>query len=193
MAILLPDIQIELSALQYELMGYPNLRSGQSLSLILDGGVLLPDLAADSWFTVQKEALTPHFVHIGPARYAFAGQIRAAELLAEEGEQFAVLLVACGDAPLRITCAPLDDGRLPFGTWETRYVTGLCRVQGVVEEEFTTSLGEQVGVTIGEVARLVLTPGDPHFGEWHTAGELPPTPYRYDRIFLQARLHRQIL
>ena len=80
----LAEIEFELSAHQYELMGYPGLKQGASLSLVLDAGVLLPDTAADSWFAVQTEPVPPQFCMIGPAHYAFAGQIVEADLFKED-------------------------------------------------------------------------------------------------------------
>ncbi|MBW7884280.1 MAG: hypothetical protein H3C34_16885 [Caldilineaceae bacterium] len=186
----LPEIEFELPAHQYELMGYPGLRQGEALSVTLDGGVLLPDPAAEGWFTVQKEALEPRFVHVGPALYGFAGQIVEAELSKEYHEESGMLLVNCGDVLVRVTCAPGEDGRLPYGTWETRYLTGMARFQGIVEEEFTTSIGRPLGVTIWRFRRLVLTPGDTLFGQWHETVELPMQPYRYDRIYITAHVHR---
>ena len=187
----LPEIEFELSSHQYEQMGYPGLRQGQPLWPVLDAGILLPDLAAESWFAVQKEPLPPRLVHIGPALYAFAGQIGQADLRKDDDEETGVLLVDTGLAPLRVTCAPAADGRLPFGTWETRYLTGVGRLQGIVEEEFTSSVGQSVGVTLWSFRRLILTPGDALFGQWHETVDLLPQPFGYDRIYVTARIHRQ--
>ena len=202
----LAEIEFELSAQQYELMGYPALRQGEVLSLVLDAGVLLPDWSADSWFAVQPEPLTPHLVNIGPALYAFAGQIVEADVFragdsagdagsetessAEIGPQTAVVTINCGDAYVRATCAPQEDGLLPWGTWETRYLTGVGRLQGIVEEDYHAAIGRQVGVTIWRFRRLVLRPGDPLFGQWHETVDLPSSPFRYDRIVVTARVHR---
>ncbi len=186
----LTEIEFELPAAQFELMGYPNLKQGQSLSIQLDTGVVVPDLAADAWFAVQHEPLLHRFVAVGNASYAFSGQIREAELARGEDVEVGSLLVECGDVPLRVTCAPGADGRLPYGTWETRYLTGYSRIVGMVEEDFSVGIGKQVGVTIWSFRRLVLTPGDPQFGQWHESYELPATPYRYDRILIAGRLHR---
>lgn len=186
----LPEIEFELSAYQYEQMGYAGLRQGEPLSVVLDAGVLLPDVSAESWFLVQKEAIPAQFVRIAPATYAFAGQIVEAELLQEDDEQTAVLLVNCGLVHLRVTCAPQDDGRLPYGTWETRYLTGVGRVQGLVEEEFKTAIGQPTNLTIWGFRRLILAPGDPLFGQWHESAELLPLPLHYDRVVVTARLHR---
>ena len=83
--------------------------------------------------------------------------------------------------------------RLPWGTWETRYLTGFGRVQGIVEEDFrTASIGRPFGVTIWRFRRLVLTPGDAMFGQWHETVELLPLPYRYDRVYVTARIHRNL-
>lgn len=187
----LPEIEFELSAYQYELMGYPGIRQGEPLSVVLDAGVLLPDVSAESWFAVQKEALPAHFVNVGPAQYAFAGQIVEAELVTEDDEQTAVLLVDCGVVRVRVTCAPQTDGRLPFGTWETRYLSGIGRVQGIVEDEFKTGIGTPTGLTVWRFRRLILRPGDPLFGQWHESAELPPLPLHYDRVIVSARVHRE--
>ena len=185
------EVEFELSAAQFELMGYPNLSQGQPLSLVLDAGVLLPDPAADSWFMVQPESLPTQLVHVGPALYAFSGQIRDAELLQDEDNEMAILLVNCGGVLVRMTCAPGEDGHLPFGTWETRYLAGVGRLQGVVEEDYSSILGENIGATLWSFRRLILTPGDPLFGQWRETSNLPATPFRFDRILIQARLHRQ--
>ena len=149
----LPEIEFELSALQYELMGYPGLTQGQSLTLTLDAGVLLPDSTADSWFTVQQAALPLQLQHVGPAQYAFAGQIVAAELFKQDGADTGIVVVNCGDAPVRVTCGPREDGLLPWGTWETRYLTGFGRLQGIVDEAYTTlwagPSGSRSGVCAG--------------------------------------------
>lgn len=186
----LPEIEFELTAEQYERMGYPGMKQGAPLSAILDAGVLLPDRAAESWFAVQPDALPAQFVRTGPATYAFAGQIIAAELVNADDAQTAVLSVDCGLVHLRVTCAPHADGRLPYGTWETRYLAGIGRVQGIIEDEFKTGIGQPIGCTIWGFRRLLLKPGDPLFGEWRTSVELPPLPLHYDRIVVVARLHR---
>lgn len=184
------EIEFELSAQQHAQIGFPALRQGEPLSVVLDAGVLLPDVAAESWFTVQPEALPARFVSTGPATYAFAGQITEAELVTQDGEQTAVLLVNCGVVHLRVTCAPQADGRLPYGTWETRYLSGVGRVHGVVEEAFKTAIGRPTDCTIWGFRRLVLAPGDPLFGQWHESVELAPLPLHYDRVIVVARVHR---
>jgi hypothetical protein len=186
----LPEIEFELSANQYAQIGFPGLKQGEPVTVVLDAGVLLPDVAAESWFTVQPEPLPAQFVRIGPATYAFAGQITAAEIVTEADEQTAVLSVDCGVVQLRVTCAPLPDGRLPYGTWETRYLSGVGRVQGLLEDEFKTAIGHATGVTIWGFRRLVLQPGDPLFGQWHESTELLPLPLHYDRVVVVARVHR---
>lgn len=190
----LAEIEFELSAQQYELMGYPPLRQGEALPVLLDAGVLLPDWSADSWYAVQPEPLPMRLANIGPALYAFAGQIVEADLFRtdhpETGPQTAIVTVNCGAVFLRITCAPQDDGLLPWGTWETRYLTGVGRLQGVVEDDYHAAVGRALGVTIWRFRRLVLTPGDPLFGQWHETVELPQSPIRYDRIIVTARVHR---
>ncbi|MBE2236519.1 MAG: hypothetical protein IAE81_01935 [Caldilineaceae bacterium] len=186
----LPEIEFELSTYQYEQMGYPGIKQGEPLSVVLDAGVLLPDVAAESWFTVRPEALPAQFVRTGPATYAFAGQIAEAELVIEDDEQTAVLLVDCGVVKLRVTCAPQGDNRLPYGTWETRYLTGVGRVQGLVEDEFKTAIGHATSVTVWGFRRLSLMPGDPLFGQWHDSADLLPLPLHYDRIIVVARVHR---
>jgi hypothetical protein len=189
----LAEIEFELPADQYELMGYRGLQQGESLSVVLDAGVLLPDPAAESWFAVRPEPLEAKFVQIGPAAYAFGGQIVEADLFKSEGAETGVVLVKCGDAVIRVTCAPQEDGMLPWGTWETRYLAGVGRIQGIVEEDFQSGVGRPQGVTIWRFRRLVLTPGDPLFGQWHETIELLPSPFRYDRIFVTARVHRDRL
>lgn len=185
------EIEFVLSASQFALMDYPGLTQGRSITITLDGGVLLPDVAAESWFAVQKESVASRFVKIGPAMYAFAGQITEANLFSEDDEQTAVLLVMCGEIPLRVICAPQDDGRLPFGTWETRYISGLCRLQGIMEDDFATGIGQTVEATVWNTRRLILTPGDPKFGDWHETTELSTSPYRYDLVLITTRLHRK--
>jgi hypothetical protein len=187
----LPEIEFELSSQQYEQMGYPGLRQGQPLWPVLDAGILLPDPGADSWFAVQQEPLPARLIQIGPALYAFAGQIIAADLRKEDDEETGILAVDAGVAPLRVTCAPAADGRLPFGTWETRYLTGVGRLQGIVEEGFTSAVGQTVGVTVWRFRRLILAPGDSLFGQWHETTDLLPQPFGYDRIYVTARVHRQ--
>ena len=94
----LAEIEFELPATQYELMGYPGLRQGESLAVVLDAGVLLPDPLADSWFAVRQEPLPAKLALIGPATYAFAGQIVEADLFKSDGAETGVVLVQCGDA-----------------------------------------------------------------------------------------------
>jgi hypothetical protein len=190
----LTEIEFELPARQFELMGYPAIRQGESLSVILDAGVLLPDPSAESWFTVRQEPVPSRMTLVGPATYAFAGQIVEAELFRDdEGSASAesgVVLVQCGDVAVRVTCAPQEDGMLPWGTWETRYLSGIGRLQGIVEEDFHSGIGRPQGITIWQFRRLILGPGDPLFGQWHETVDLLPSPFRYDRIIVSARLHR---
>ncbi len=185
----LPEIEFELSAAQYAQVGFPGLKQGEPVSIVLDAGVLLPDVVAESWFTVQPP-LPARFVCTGPAADAFAGQITEAELVTQDDEQTAVLSVNCGVVHLRVTCAPQADGRLPYGTWETRYLSGVGRVQGVIEEAFKTAIGPATSCTIWGFRRLLLAPGDPLFGQWHENVELPPLPLHYDRVVVVARVHR---
>ncbi|MBI1298122.1 hypothetical protein GC175_24575 [bacterium] len=186
----LTEIEFELSAEQYALLEYRKLQQGQSFTVTLDGGVLLPDLAATFWFAVQPEALTPAFQAVGPSIYAFAGRIEEAEI--EYGrEQLAHLSINCGSVFLRVTCAPGDDGQLPDGTWETRYIAGIAPVQGLFEENFELAVGRNIDVTLWGFRRLVLTPGDLNFGRWHESVELAPTPFTHDRVYVKARIHRQ--
>lgn len=190
----LAEIEFELSAQQYELMGYPGLRQGETLPVVLDAGVLLPDPSADSWFAVQETPLPARLANIGPAHYAFAGQIVEADLFRTDdpvtGPQTAIVTVNCGAVAVRVTCAPQEDGLLPWGTWETRYLTGVGRLQGIVEEDYHAAVGQPLSVTIWRFRRLVLAPGDPLFGQWHETVELLPAPYRYDRVIVTARVHR---
>jgi hypothetical protein len=189
----LTEIEFELSAHQYELLGYPGLRQGQTLSVVLDAGVLIPDPSADSWFAVQQEPTPAHFQAIGPAFYLFAGQIIEADLFKADGAETGIVLVDCGGVLVRCTCAPQEDGVLPWGTWETRYLTGMGRVQGIVEEDFrTATVGRPFGVTIWRFRRLILAPGDALFGQWHETVDLLPLPYTYDRVYVTARIHRNL-
>jgi hypothetical protein len=190
---MLTEIEFELPAEQIELMGFPRLTQGQPLTVIFDAGILLPDPGANYWFAVQKEALPHRFVRVGRALYAFTGQIEDADIVKEEGIESATVLVNTGDVTFRATCAPGEDGRLPFGTWETRTITGLAHLQGIVEDDFATSIGRPTGVTIWQFRRLLLTPGDVRFGEWYLSAELPDSPYRFDRVLIEARLHRDRL
>lgn len=198
----LQEIEFELPAAQHALMDYAGLRQGQPLTLILDAGVLLPDPAAPAWYAVQKEALPGQVVRTGPATYAFSGQIVAADIGKGEPDdlsepngdgQSAVLLVQCGDLPVRVTCAPQADGVLPWGTWETRYLAGYGLLSGIVEDDFASGIGESVGVTVWHVNRLMLTPGDPNFGRWVESDTLLNMPYSYDRIVVAARVHRRTI
>lgn len=186
----LTEIEFELPAQQFALMEYPGLRQGQPLSLVLDVGVLAPDPAAESWFTVQPEPLEPGLIVVGPAQYAFRGRIVAAELAKEDEIETGVVAIDCGAAVIRAVCAPQEDGRLPWGTWETRFLAGIGHLQGIVEDGSQTAVGVQTGVTLWHFRRLVLTPGDAMFGQWHESVELPPLPFRYDRVFVTARVHR---
>jgi hypothetical protein len=185
------EIEFELPATQFGLIGYPALRQGQAVALQLETGLLLPDPAEDAWYAVTPETLPGRIVKVGPGQYAFSGQIEAAELAKVEEAETATLLVRCAGIPLRLTCGPLADGMLPFGTWETRYLTGYARVFGVFEENFATTIGERVGATIWGFRRLVLGPGDPAFGEWYETTDLLPSPYVYDRVLVTVRIHRR--
>jgi hypothetical protein len=186
----LTEIEFELSPQQFALMGYPFLRQGQPLDVQLQTSELLPEPGADAWFAVRQEPVSPQLIQVGRGLYAFAGQIKQAEIIKDEGLETAALIVQCGEAPVRLMCAPQPDGTLPYGTWETRYVTGTGRLYGLVEEDFAVGVGERIGVTIWGFHRLLLTPGDPAFGQWHESSELPPTPYQYDRVLVTARIHR---
>jgi len=186
----LPQIEFELSAEQFALMGYPRLQQGLPLSLVLDGGVLMPEPGPDPWYAVRKEPLPSRFVQTGPAFYAFAGPIVEADI--EYGrEQMAVMVVDCGIVTLRVACVPYNDGILPQGTWETRFAAGFAATQAIVEESFETSVGRVVNVSLWGFRRLLLSPGDHAFGSWYESSEIPPTPFTYDRLLVQARVHRQ--
>src|SRR5215216_4849672 len=163
----LTEIEFELSPQQFELMGYPHLRQGQPLDVQLQTGELTPEPGADAWYAVRQEALSPQLIQVGRGLYAFAGQIEQADIIRDEGFETAALVVQCGVAPVRLLCGPQADGVLPYGAWETRYVTGTGRLYGVVEEDFTVGVGERIGVTIWGFHRLVLAPADPAFGQWH--------------------------
>lgn len=189
----LTEVEFELSAEQYKLMGFPGLSQGEALTVELETDILLPDAGTDGWFTVQKDRLAPRFIQVAPAMYAFSGEIEVAEIDQEDEQESAVLLVQCGDIPLRVTCGPGADGRLPYGTWETRQLTGFSRVHGIVESSFATAIGRPIGATIWGFRRLVLTPGDAVFGQWHESEHLPATPFLYDRVFVSVRLHRNLM
>lgn len=186
---MLTEIEFDLPALQFELMGYPPIKQGHSLTVTLDAGVLSPDLAEPFWFVVQKEPLLHRFEHVGRAVYAFSGQIVEADIVKEDGVETATVLIKAGDVTFRATCAPDVDGRLPYGTWETRTITGLARFQGIVEDDFASPIGAPVSVMVWRFRRLVLTPGDPLFGAWHESDDLLPVPYRYDRVLVVGKIH----
>lgn len=186
----LAEVEFELSAEQFARMGFPHLQQGEPLTVILDGGVLLPDVSAQNWYVVQKDPLAHKLVQVGRALYAFVGQIAEADIVKDDDIQTATLLVDCGVARIRVTCAPTDDGRLPDGVWETRTITGLCHLQGIVDDEFAAPVGESTGVTLWHFRRLVLSPGDPNFGEWYQTDELLPVPFSFDRLMVTAHLHR---
>lgn len=187
---MLTEIEFDLSAQQFELMGYPALVQGQLLTVVLETSVLLPEPGAENWFTVQPERLPMRLEHVGRSQYAFSGTIEAADILHEDGMQSAALLVPCGGVPLRVLCAPQPDGKLPYGTWETRTITGLGRLYGIAEEDYSVGVGQSVDVTLWHFRRLVLQPGDAVFGQWHETDALPPTPFEYDRVVITARIHR---
>ncbi len=186
----LPQIEIELSAEQFALMGFPRLQQGLPLTAVLDGGVLLPEPGPDPWYAVRKEPLTPRFTQIGPALYAFAGQIVEADIQ-YGSSQMAVIVVDCGFVTLRVACAPNDDGVLPEGTWETRYAAGFAPVQAIVEESFSSPVGRTVDLSMWGFRRLLLSPNDSAFGAWHPSSEIPPAPFTCDRLLIKARVHRQ--
>ena len=186
----LTEIQFDLSPQQFELMGYPHMRQGQPLELQLQVGELLPEPGGDGWYAVRPEPLRAQLIEVDRALYAFAGQVAQADIVKDEGLETAALVVNCGVAPIRVMCAPHADGRLPYGTWETRYVTGIGRLYGLVEEDFSVGVGERIGVTVWNFHRLVLTPDDPAFGQWYESIDLLPTPYQYDRIVVTAHVHR---
>ena len=186
----LAEIEFELSAQQFEAMNYPRLQQGQPLDVQLETSVLLPEPNGEGWFAVQQEPLAAQLLHVGHGSYALAGQIDQAELVKEEGMSAATLVVQCGNAPVRVLCAPQPDGMLPYGTWETRYLAATSRLYGIVEEDFSIPIGERIGVTLWGFRRLSLTPGDVSFGQWHESTELPPTPFLYDRVLVVARIHR---
>ena len=186
----LTEIEFELPAEQFALMGYPNLQQGHVLTLQLETVVAAPH-GDDAWYHVQKEELDAQFVRVGRAQYAFAGQITDADVQKSDDYESAAVIVQCGEIPVRVLCAPGPDYRLPYGTWETRYLTGYSRIAGIVEDDFGV-VGKQVTVTVWSFRRLVLRPGDAQFGEWRETTELPPTPYQFDRVVITARVHRPL-
>jgi hypothetical protein len=189
----LREIEFELSPYQYELMGYPGLQQGQPLNVILDAGVLLPNPATNSWYAVQPERLDSRLVRTGPATYALSGQIQLAEIARDEGEELAMLQVDAEGLPVRMVCAAQEDGTLPFGTWETRYLTAHATLSGLLEDDYSMGIGAHVGVTIWHINRLSLTPGDPNFGQWRESDRLLPMPYTFDRVLITGRVHRQMI
>ena len=186
----LAEVEFELTGEQFERMDYPGLKQGHWLPVILDAGLLMPDFSSPSWFTVQQEPLPPAFQQIGRAAYAFTGQIVEADIVNDEGVETAIVWLNCGIVHLRAICAPLDGGRLPYGTWESRTLTGVARLQGIVEDDFISPIGSPVNMTVWGVRRLSLTPGDPNFGQWYESDELLPLPYQHDRIVVTAHIHR---
>jgi hypothetical protein len=186
------EIEFELTPQQFAAMGYPQLNPGDLLTVTLDAGVLLPDPAADAWFTVRKEPFPALYKSVPGGMAVFSGQIQQAEVGWAGESESAALLIDCG-FPLRATCAPGEDGRLPYGTWETRYLTGFGRLYGIVEDDFATAVGKTVDLTIWGFRRLVLTPGDPLIGEWHESEVLPPAPFYYDRVLVKAHFQRETL
>lgn len=184
------EVEFELSATQHEKLGPVTLSQGQPIELTLETSVLLPDPSSESWFTVQPDPITPRFERVSPGTYAFSGKIQDAEIENEDGDQIAFLLVACSNVQFRVICGPGADGRLPWGTWESRYLTGVSRLHGLIEDDYATSIGHTFGATIWQVSRLILTPGDLLFGQWHHGSELTAAPYSYDKIFITSRLHK---
>jgi hypothetical protein len=186
----LTEIEFELSPQQFKMMGYPHLRQGHSLDVQLQSSELLPEPGVDAWYVVRPERLSPQLISVGRGQIAFAGQIEGADIVKGEGFETAALIVRCGEVPLRVMCAPQEDGTLPYGTWETRYISGTGRLYAIAEEDFAVGVGERIGVTIWGFQRLVLAPDDPAFGQWYESVELLPTPYLYDRVVVTARIHR---
>lgn len=185
------EVEFDLPAEQFELMGYPNLQQGQSLTLQLQTTVLAP-IGDGAWYHVQGTPVEPQFVHVGRALFAFSGQIAQAQIQKSDDYESAALLVQCAEIPLRVFCAPDMEGRLPYGTWETRWLTGVSTIVGIVEDDFSVGVGKQVSVTIWSFRRLILRPGDAQFGRWHESDELVPTPYEFDRVLVTARVHQPV-
>ncbi len=187
----LPEIEFELPSSQLDRMGHPPLHQGQPLSLVLDGGVLLPDPEAEFWYTVFEARRPGRLVRLGVGLYAFRGIVVEAAL--EYGpEQHGILAVDCGPVVIRVTCAPQADGTLPHGTWETRSMAGLVHLRGLLEDSYPGGIGPVTGVTVSRFRRLVLEPTDPHFGEWHEEVALPALPVAAGhRIYAVARVHRR--
>ena len=84
-----------------------------------------------------------------------------------------------------------DDGQLPYGTWETRYISGLAYMQGIVEDSYENPVGRNTNVIVWHFRRLILTPGDAVYGEWYASDELPPHPLGVDRVLVTARVHKE--
>lgn len=188
----LTEIEFDLSAQQFKWMGYPPLQQGQVITAVLETEVVLPDPTSENWFAVHPERLPTQFQLVNSGRYAFSGTIEQAEIGNDDGVESAALLVPCDDVPLRVMCGPGPDGRLPYGTWETRTLSGCSRILAIVEEDFSVGVGQPVDMTIWQFRRLVLKPGDPAFGQWHVTDALLPTPFEYDRIVVTARIHRNL-
>ena len=58
----LTEIEFELSPQQFKMMGYPQLRQGQSLDLQLQTDELLPEPGADAWYAVRPERLSSQLI-----------------------------------------------------------------------------------------------------------------------------------
>jgi hypothetical protein len=121
----LAEIEFELSPQQFKMMEYPHLRQGQPLDVQLQTSELLPEPGAEGWYAVRQEPLAPQLVQVGRGLVAFAGQIEAADIVKEEGVETAALLVQCGTAPLRVMCAPQEDGTYMGDTLHLRHRSSL--------------------------------------------------------------------
>ncbi len=141
----LTEIEFELPAEQFALMGYPNLQQGHVLTLQLETVVPRPTGTTPGTMC-RRRSWTPNLCVSGRAQYAFAGQITDADVQKSDDYESAAVIVQCGEIPVRVLCAPGPDYRLPYGTWETRYLTGYSRIAGIVEDDFGV-VGKQVTVT----------------------------------------------
>ena len=94
----LAEIEFELSAHQYELMGYPGLHQGESLSVVLGCRRAACRIRRPTvGLPCSQEPLPPQSGTVGPATYAFAGQIVEADLFKSDGAETGVVVVQCGD------------------------------------------------------------------------------------------------
>ena len=74
----LTEIEFELSAEQYQRMGYPGLAQGEVAKRRAgDRSVTTRSRRWKDGLPYEKEPLAPRFIQVAPATYAFAGAIEA--------------------------------------------------------------------------------------------------------------------